>query len=77
MFWSVNDGIMPGGFLTAVLENNLSEAFGRADMHNSRILKEIVGYVYNRLPSKSWGSREKVRELQAKAFAASAEGNAA
>jgi hypothetical protein len=73
----LNHGIMPGGFLTAVLENNLCEAFGRADIHNSAILKEIVGYVYNHLPSESWGSREKVREWQAKAFAASAEDNAA
>jgi hypothetical protein len=73
----LNHGIMPGGFLTAVLENNLCEAFGRADIHSSQILKEIVGYIYNHLPSGSWGSREKVREWQAKAFAASAEDNAA
>jgi hypothetical protein len=58
----LNHGIMPGSFLTAVLENNLCEAFGRADSFNSATLKHIVGYVYNHLPSNSWGSREKVQE---------------
>lgn len=57
----LNNGIMPGSFLTAVLENNLSEAFGRADHENEANLKNIVGYVYNNLPSGCWGSREKVQ----------------
>lgn len=58
----LNNGIMPGSFLTAVLQNNLCEAFGRADDENSRNLKNIVGYVYNNIPGSSWGSREKVAE---------------
>lgn len=58
----LNHGIMPGSFLTAVLENNLMESFGRADMSNSANLKNIVGYIYHHLPSNSWGSREKVSE---------------
>lgn len=57
----LNNGIMPGSFLTAVLENNLSEAFGRADIDNEANMKNIIGYVYNHLPSNSWGSREKVQ----------------
>lgn len=56
----LNNGIMPGGFLTAVLENNLAEAFGRADDTNSRNLKNIVGYVYNHVPGSAWGSRAKI-----------------
>jgi len=56
----LNNGIMPGGFLTAVLENNLKEAFARADMENSANLKNIVGYIYNNIPSDSWGSRDKI-----------------
>lgn len=53
-------GIMPGSFLTAVLENNLCEAFGRADSFNTMNMKNIVGYVYNHVPSNAWGSPEKV-----------------
>lgn len=56
----LNNGIMPGSFLTAVLENNLCEAFGRADSGNSANLKNIVGYIYNNFPSNAWGSRERV-----------------
>lgn len=58
----LNHGIMPGSFMTAVLENNLVEAFGRADIHNSSNLKNIVGYIYNHLPSNSWGSPSKVTD---------------
>lgn len=56
----LNQGIMPGGFMTAVLENNLSEAFGRADYENSENLRNIVGYIYNNVPSTAWGSKEKI-----------------
>ena len=56
----LNHGISAGGFLTAVLENDLMGACGRADSRNIRILPEIVGYIYNHLPSDSWGSKEKV-----------------
>lgn len=56
----LNNGIMPGGFLTAVLENNLVESLGRADEENSKNLKDIVRYMYNYFPSNAWGSREKI-----------------
>lgn len=56
----LNNGIMPGSFLTSVLENNLCEACGRADHENIRNLKNIVGYIYNHIPSSAWGSRDKV-----------------
>ena len=54
-------GIPTGGFLRAVLENNLMEAFGRADRQNSEDMAEIVGYVYNEMPIGCHGSPEKVR----------------
>ncbi len=59
----LNHGIMPGSFMTAVLENNLMEACGRADHENIRNLPNIVGYIYNHIPSSSWGSKEKVNEF--------------
>ena len=56
----VFDGIMPGGFLTAVLENNLMEAFGQADNANSSAMKEIVTFIYNCVPSHCHGTSKKV-----------------
>ncbi len=58
----LNNGINPGSFLTAVLENDLAGAFGKADSFNSANLKNIVGYVYNHVPVSAWGSREKVQD---------------
>lgn len=52
-------GISPGGFLTAVLCNDLKEAVGRADSTNLAALPNIVSYCYNEIPSTSWGSPEK------------------
>jgi hypothetical protein len=54
------EGSPVGGFLTAVLSNDLKEAFMRADDENRADLFEIVGYCYNELPSPCWGSPEKV-----------------
>lgn len=58
----LDHGIMPGGFMTACLENDLQDAFGRADHENIRNLHNIVGYLYNEFPSNAWGSREKVQK---------------
>jgi len=49
-----------GGFVNAVLENNLAEAFGRADSLNKSSLEHIVSYLHNDMPSDSWGSPAKV-----------------
>lgn len=54
-------GVPLGGFLTAVVENNLSEAVGQADSQNAPLLRDYVMYLYNECPSMCWGSREKVK----------------
>lgn len=54
--------IPTGSFLRAVLENDLKEAVGRADIESQRSLCAIVSFCYNNIPSASWGSPEKVRE---------------
>jgi hypothetical protein len=54
----VEKGIYPGSFLTAVLENNLFDAVGRADATNINLIKEWVVFIYNELPSGCYGSRE-------------------
>ena len=55
-------GRPPGGFLGAVLENNLREAFGRADDNNRPIVYNYVHLLYNAAPSDCWGSPERVRD---------------
>jgi hypothetical protein len=57
----VKDGRETGGFLRAVLENDLREAIGRADHVNVWLLPHIVSYLYNRVPSHVWGSPVKVQ----------------
>lgn len=56
----IDQRIPTGGFLEAVLSNDLREACGRADENNQRVLPELVAYLYNEAPSSCWGSREKV-----------------
>jgi hypothetical protein len=53
-------GVLPGDFLTAVLENNLQEAVGHADHDNIRAIPAWVSLIYNDCPSLCWGSREAV-----------------
>lgn len=56
----IDDGILPGGFLSAVLQNNLKEAVGRADHLNMDKLPDYIRFLYNFAPSPCWGSEEKV-----------------
>lgn len=62
----VEDGLMPGDFLTAVLENNLVEAFARADDINIHRLFDYANFLYNELPISAWGSPEKVERWAAR-----------
>ena len=57
----IEQGIEPGGFLTAVLENNLMEAFGQADSINRHRLFDICGFIYNEAPHNCHGSPEIVK----------------
>ena len=56
----VNYKMAPGGFLTAVLSNDLFGAVARADSENAAALQDIVTYIYNELPAGCWGSKEQV-----------------
>ena len=49
-----------GGFLTAVICNNLTDAVFRADKETYRALRDIVGWFWNVAPSDCWGSKEKM-----------------
>lgn len=55
----VDDRIEPGGFLSAVICNDLKQAAGLADHINKHLLFEYVQYFYNETPSDCWGTEEK------------------
>ena len=52
------EGIEPGGFVRAVLADNLVEAVLRADSESLKALPEICRYVFNHVPNARWGSPE-------------------
>lgn len=58
----LNDGIMLGDFLAAVLENNLVQSFARADEINRAAMFEWASWLYNECPDIARGSPERVRE---------------
>ena len=58
----VEHGIKPGDFLTAVLENNLMEAMGRADEDNRRDIFEICQFVHMEIPGICHGSPAIMKE---------------
>lgn len=58
----VEKGWPLGEFLTAVVENDLMEAMGRADSYNRATIHQICTYVYNEMPMSSHGSPEKVTQ---------------
>ena len=62
----INNGIRPGSFLTAVLENDLSNAVACADDNNLPNLLAFVGYLYNEAPGLCWGSPATVKAWIAK-----------
>jgi hypothetical protein len=53
-------GIEPGGFLMAVLSNDLMLSFGRADDENFTAIESICKWLYNEAPRSCYGSYEKV-----------------
>lgn len=57
----VEEGYMPGGFLTAVLCNDLFRAVDHADSETAAALVQIVKFIYNRVPNTAWGSAQQMR----------------
>ncbi len=58
----IENGILPGSFLKAVIQNNLSDAVGQADDENLQNLPAYVGYFYNEAPFNCWGSKTKMEK---------------
>lgn len=58
----VDQGLPPGGFLTAVLCHDLFETFGNADETNLSYIYNWVNFVYNYLPAQCHGNEQRVAE---------------
>lgn len=60
-------GIEPGGFLSAVICNDLSNAVRRADIHNRKdyALYALIGFIDHKLPSGCWGSLQAFKDWMA------------
>ena len=54
-------GIRPGGFLTALLSNQLIETVQHADESNVKLITNWVRFVFWELPHEAVGSKEKVQ----------------
>jgi len=51
----IEDHVQPGGFLSAVLRNDLRDAVMAADDINRARLDQYVIFLYNHAPSACWG----------------------
>ena len=56
----VEHGYEPGGFIMAVLSNDLMGAFAKADSECIANMHTIIKYVYNRTPNGCHGSTQNV-----------------
>lgn len=57
----IDEHLMPGGFLYAVLSNNLFVAVATADSDNIVSLHEITTWIYNNAPGTCYGSEAHVK----------------
>jgi hypothetical protein len=57
----IEHGIMTGNFMTALMENDLMEAMGRADDENANNIKSWCIFLYSYAPRGCFGSPERVK----------------
>ena len=58
----VEHGTLPGGFMQAVISNDLRGAVERADELNLPLIPAYVNWLYNEAPAPCWGSHKKMVE---------------
>lgn len=58
----IEEGILPGDFLTKVFENDFVHALGQADEENLRNIQAYAAYLYNEVPMACRGSKEAMIE---------------
>jgi hypothetical protein len=56
----LEEGVEPGSFLRAALEDKLTESFCRADSTNLARMEDIVNFLYNECPMSARGSEKNV-----------------
>ena len=56
----IEQGVIPGQFLQAVIRNDLIDSFARADDVNRDRLFDIVRFFYNEAPAECWRSEKKM-----------------
>lgn len=54
----IEEGIPPGGFLSAIISNDLFLALGKADHINRERIFDWCAFFYNQAPHGSYGSPE-------------------
>ena len=64
----VEHGIRPGSFLCAIIENDLVQAYSRGDETSLRSMPQIMYFVMTELPSKAFGSPDRVNDWIAATF---------
>ena len=57
----IYNGRPTGGFLEAVLQSDLFDAFRRGDEESLRGLRNLVMFLYNDAPVGCWGTRDEYR----------------
>lgn len=60
----IEHGIAPGSFGWAMITNDLTGAFGKADHVNKEHIGSTIAWFYNFAPSNCWGSVEKAHSWQ-------------
>jgi len=56
----IEQGIQPGSFISAALENDFCAACTHADTQNRFVLYDVAIYIYNYVPSVAWGDRRAI-----------------
>lgn len=57
--WVLN-GEAPGGFVNAILKNDLLGAIKSGDPESINSLKDIVDYLISGVPADCWGDKNKI-----------------
>ena len=63
----IEDGILPGSFLAAVISNKLMESFMKADDTNLRSMFYYVDFLYNEMPIHMKGEENMHKYIEEKA----------
>lgn len=59
-------GLEPGGFMTAVLANDLHAAATKADHWNTQLISQYARWIFYHAPTGSYGSYDAVRSWLSK-----------